>query len=87
MMLSTDEYSKLTPDEQRIYDDKQKKREMAEQAALPYRWTQKLDHVEVNVTVPPGTRGRQVQVTFKPTLLQICVQGQVVVEVRSTNLR
>ena len=71
MTLDADEYSKLSLDEQNEYDTKQRKQEHAEQAALPYRWSQKLDYVEVNVPVPSGTRARQVQVTFKSKALSV----------------
>jgi len=87
MTLDADEYSKLSLDEQNEYDTKQRKQEHAEQAALPYRWSQKLDHVEVNIPVPSGTRARQVQVTFKSTALFIKVHDIVLVEVCSTRLQ
>ena len=82
MTLDADEYSKLSLDEQNEYDTKQRKQEHAEQAALPYRWSQILDHVEVNVPVPSGTRARQVQVTFKSKALSVKVNETVFVEVR-----
>lgn len=81
MSLDAEEYSKLSSDEQNEYDAKRREQEHAEQSALPYRWTQKLDHVEVNVPVPSGTRARQVQVTFKSTALFIKVHENVLVEV------
>ena len=82
MTLDADEYSKLSLDEQNEYDTKQRKQEHAEQAALPYRWSQKLDHVEVNVPLPSGTRARQVQVTFKSKALSVKVNETVFVEGR-----
>lgn len=87
MSLDAEEYSKLLVDEQNQYDAKRREQEHAEQAALPYRWSQKLDHVEVNIPVPSGTRARQVQVTFKSTALFIKVHDIVLVEVCSTRLQ
>lgn len=72
----------LSPEEQRVHDGEQHAREQAEQAALPYRWTQTLEHVEVSVPVPEGTRAKQVQVDLKRTRLRVAVQGNEVVSVR-----
>lgn len=77
-----DEYAALSPEEQRAHDEKQRAREQAEQATLPYRWTQTLEHVEVSVPVPEGTRSKQVQVDMKRTRLRVAVQGNEIVCVR-----
>ena len=86
MPLSAEEYDALTPDAQRAYDAAEAERERAEQAALPYRWTQALDHVEVSVPVPEGTRAKQVRVDLGRTRLCVVVQGTTVVEVRAALL-
>lgn len=83
MPLSADEYAALSPEEQRAHDQAAAQREKEEQSALPYRWTQSLDHVEVNIPVPSGTRSKQVQVDLRRAGLKVAVQGTVVVEVRS----
>lgn len=81
MPLSAEEYDALTPDAQRAHDAAEAERERAEQAALPYRWTQALDHVEVSVPVPEGTRAKQVRVDFGRTRLCVVVHGTTIVEV------
>ncbi|KAI3624998.1 hypothetical protein CBS9595_000359 [Malassezia furfur] len=80
MPLSAEEYDALTPDAQRAHDAAEAERERAEQVALPYRWTQALDHVEVSVPVPEGTRAKQVRVDLGRTRLCVVVQGTTVVE-------
>ncbi|KAI3626657.1 hypothetical protein CBS14141_000658 [Malassezia furfur] len=80
MPLSAEEYDALTPDAQRAHDAAEAERERAEQAALPYRWTQALDHVEVSVPVPKGTRAKQVRVDFGRTRLCVVVHGTTIVE-------
>lgn len=86
MPLSAEEYDALTPDAQRAHDAAEAERERAEQAALPYRWTQALDHVEVSVPVPEGTRAKQVRVDFGRTRLCVVVHGTTIVEVRAAHL-
>lgn len=71
-----------SPEAQRELEAAELRREKEEQDALPYRWTQALDHVEVSVPVPPGTRAKQVQVEMLRTRLRVAVHGTVIVEVR-----
>ncbi|WFD43582.1 hypothetical protein MPSI1_002245 [Malassezia psittaci] len=80
MSLSAEEYEKLSPEKQKEYDVAQQLREKDEQSKLPYRWTQALDHVEVVVPVPEGTRGKQVQLTLQRTFLRLEVLGNTLVE-------
>ncbi|WFC99495.1 helicase [Malassezia yamatoensis] len=81
MSLSAEEYEKLSPEKQKEYDVAQKLREEDEQSKLPYRWTQALDHVEVVVPVPEGTRGKQVQLSLQRTRMRLEVHGMTLVEV------
>ncbi|CAG8537397.1 30132_t:CDS:2 [Racocetra persica] len=55
----------MTPEEQKEHDRIAREKEEAEQAALPYRWKQTLQDVDVTVPVPKGTRARDVIVTIK----------------------
>lgn len=48
-----------------------RQREAEEQAALPYRWTQALDHVEVTLPLPAGTRAKQLDVAIKRTSIRV----------------
>lgn len=82
MPLSAEAYEALSPEEQRAHDAAEAQREKDEQAALPYRWMQGLDYVEVNIPVPEGTRSKQVEIALQRTRLRAAVHGNVIVEVR-----
>ncbi|KAK9474658.1 CS-domain-containing protein [Dipodascopsis tothii] len=49
--------------------------ERAEQAALPYKWTQTLEEVTVTLAVAPGTRGRDLAIDFSRTAISVGVKG------------
>ncbi|KAK6532750.1 hypothetical protein TWF281_006927 [Arthrobotrys megalospora] len=53
-----------------------KEKEEAEQATLPYKWTQTLEEVDVTVAVPPGTRGRDLIVDIKLNSLKVAFKGK-----------
>lgn len=48
----------------------------AEQAALPYKWTQTLEYVDLVIPVPPGTRARELAVTWGKKKLSIALKGK-----------
>jgi len=63
--------------EQRDAKDKaDREREATEQAALPYQWRQELGEVEINVPVPPGTRGKDLVVNIQKKKLSVGLKGQ-----------
>lgn len=43
--------------------------------SLPYRWTQTLAEVHIEVPVPKGTRGKQVHLQINPKSLKVAIQG------------
>lgn len=51
-------------------------KEAAEQAALPYKWTQTIQEVDISVPVPPGTRARDLVVEIKSTSIKVGLKGQ-----------
>ncbi|KAF3902818.1 hypothetical protein AA313_de0205765 [Arthrobotrys entomopaga] len=53
-----------------------KEKEAAEQGALPYKWTQTLEEVEVAIPVPEGTRGKDLVVEIKTGSLKVGLKGQ-----------
>lgn len=53
------------------------------QSQLPYRWTQTLATVDVNVPLEQGVRAREVQVDIRRTHLRIAIRGNVIAEVRA----
>jgi hypothetical protein len=48
----------------------------AEQAALPYKWTQALEYVDVIIPVPQGTRARDLAITIGKKKLSAGLKGK-----------
>jgi len=72
-MSDTEELTK----EQRDQKDKEDRaREEAEQAALPYRWTQALGEVDLIVPVPKGTRARDLDLKIMKKKLSVGLKGK-----------
>ncbi|KAF2109222.1 HSP20-like chaperone [Lophiotrema nucula] len=65
-----------TPEEQKQADAELKAKEDAEQAALPYKWTQTIKDVDVTVSVDAKYKGRDLDVTLTKTRLKVGIKGQ-----------
>ncbi|CAD6889472.1 unnamed protein product [Tilletia controversa] len=76
MTLSVEEYDKLTPEQQAEHDRSEREREAAEQAALPYKWTQTLNHLDLTVPVQEGTRGRDLDIQIKKRSIKVAYKGK-----------
>ncbi|KAI8990517.1 nuclear movement protein nudC [Trametes punicea] len=75
-MSSADDYDKLSKEEREARDKADREREAAEQAALPYSWTQQLGDVDVTVPVPKGTRARDLNVVIQKKKLTVGLKGK-----------
>ncbi|KAA8910634.1 putative nuclear movement protein nudC [Sphaerosporella brunnea] len=53
-----------------------REKEAAEQAALPYTWRQTIADVDLSVPVPPGTRGRDLDVVIGSKKLKVGLKGK-----------
>ncbi|KAL7649560.1 hypothetical protein ACMYSQ_011402 [Aspergillus niger] len=53
-----------------------KAREAAEQAELPYKWTQTIRDVEVTIPVASNIRGRDLDVVLTKTKIRVAIKGQ-----------
>lgn len=53
-----------------------KAREDAEQAQLPYKWTQTIRDVEVTIPVPGNLKGRDLDVVLAKDKIKVAVRGQ-----------
>lgn len=61
----------------RDLEEKQRKaKEDAEQAQLPYKWTQTIRDVEVTIPVPANIRGRDLDVSLKKGSVRVAIKGQ-----------
>ncbi|KAJ7244747.1 nuclear movement protein nudC [Mycena haematopus] len=76
MSTSADDYDSLSPEERQKRDKEDRAKEQAEQAALPYKWTQELGEVDVIVPVPKGTRGKDLVVVIQKKKLSVGLKGQ-----------
>ena len=68
-------YDALSPEDRSSYDVSQRAKEAQEQAALPYQWTQALDHAALTVPVEAGTRAKMLDVQIKKKSLRIAKKG------------
>jgi len=66
----------MTKEERDEFDRAERKREQAEQAALPYQWRQELGDVDVTVPVPKGTRAKDLVVKISKKALSVGLKGQ-----------
>ena len=61
---------------QKQLDAAAKAQEDAEQAALPYKWTQTIKDVDVTIAVDAKYKGRDLDVKLTRTHLKVAVKGQ-----------
>lgn len=73
--MSPEEYDALSPDERAQHDAAAKAAQDAEQAQLPYKWTQELDHLEISLPIPQGTRGKDLLVKMTPTHIKVALKN------------
>ncbi|KAL5495383.1 hypothetical protein ACEPAI_846 [Sanghuangporus weigelae] len=74
--MSDSEEEKFTKEEREAKEQAERKREEAEQAALPYRWQQQLGDVDITVPVPKGTRARDLNVVIGKKKLTVGLKGR-----------
>lgn len=76
--------SSPTPSERARKDAEDRAREEEEQSKLPYRWTQTLEEVDVNVPIPGNLKARDLIVDLKKTHVKVSIKGQdPIIDVRS----
>ncbi|KAJ9627585.1 uncharacterized protein PV06_05923 [Exophiala oligosperma] len=68
--------SSPTPSERARKDAEDRAREEEEQSKLPYRWTQTLEEVDVNVPIPGNLKARDLIVDLKKTHIKVSIKGQ-----------
>lgn len=64
-------YDDMNEEERTVHDKAAREKEVAEQAELPYRWSQDLANVTVNVDLPKGTRGKDLNVVMEKRKLKV----------------
>ncbi|CAL5870022.1 uncharacterized protein PFLUO_LOCUS4255 [Penicillium psychrofluorescens] len=53
-----------------------KAREAAEQAQLPYKWTQTIRDVDLTAPIPANIKGRDMEVVLTKTKIRVAIKGQ-----------
>jgi hypothetical protein len=62
---------------ERDREEKERKaREDAEQAQLPYKWTQTIRDVDVTAPIPSNIKGRDMEVTLTKSKIRVAIKGQ-----------
>jgi len=64
------------PEEQKKLDAEAKAKEDAEQARLPYKWSQTIKDVDITIPIPANLKGRDLNVKFTKTKLFAAIKGQ-----------
>ena len=68
--------SSPTPSERERTDKELKEKEAAEQAALPYKWTQTIGDVDISVPVAGHLRGRDIEVILTKKRIKVAIKGE-----------
>ncbi|KAJ9104994.1 hypothetical protein QFC20_004435 [Naganishia adeliensis] len=76
-------YDEMSKQEQEEHDRAARAREQAEQDALPYKWTQDLNTATVTLTLPSGTRARDLTVVIKKKSLKVGSNHAGLVRIKS----
>ena len=71
------------PEEREKADKEAKAKEVAEQAALPYKWTQTIKDVDITVPIASNLRGKDLDVVLAKSQMKVAVKGQApIIDVR-----
>jgi len=65
-----------SPEERKRLDAEAKAKEEAEQATLPYKWTQTIKDVDVVVPIAGNYKGRDLDVKLSKQALKVSIKGQ-----------
>ncbi|KAK8165046.1 HSP20-like chaperone [Phyllosticta citrichinensis] len=65
-----------TPSERAKLDAEQRAREAAEQAQLPYKWTQTIQDVDLTIPISGNYKGRDLDVKISKTKLRVAIKGK-----------
>ncbi|KAF2273680.1 CS-domain-containing protein [Westerdykella ornata] len=65
-----------TPEERKKADEELKAKEAAEQAALPYKWTQTIKDLDVTIPIDGKYKARDLDVKISKKALKVAIKGQ-----------
>jgi HSP20 family molecular chaperone IbpA len=75
-MSSSERPASPTPSERQKLDAEARKKEEAEQATLPYKWTQKIEDLDITIPIPGNLKSKDLIVEIKKTRIKAQVKGQ-----------
>ena len=75
-MSTSDRPPSPTPSERAKLDAEAKKKEEAEQATLPYKWTQTIGEVDITIPIPANLKSKDLIVEIKKTRIKAQIKGQ-----------
>jgi len=64
-----------TPSERERSDKEAKEKEEAEQATLPYKWTQTIKDVDITLAIDGKYKGRDLDIKITKTNLRVAIKG------------
>ena len=72
------------PEEKNKADAEARAKELAEQAALPYKWDQTIKDLDITVPIEGKYKGKDLDVNISRNALRVGIKGQPpVIDVRS----
>lgn len=75
-MSSSDRPPSPTPSERERLDAEARKKEEAEQATLPYKWTQTIQDLDITIPLQGEIRAKNLIVEIKKTSMKVQVRGE-----------
>ncbi|RKO91194.1 HSP20-like chaperone [Blyttiomyces helicus] len=72
----TSAYDQMSDEEKAAHDAAARLKEQEEQDALPYKWRQTLQDVDISVTLPKGTKSRDLSIVIKPKHISVGFKGK-----------
>lgn len=64
------------PEEREKADAEARAKEAAEQAALPYKWTQTIKDLDITIPIDAKYKARDLEVKFTRTAIKVAIKGQ-----------
>lgn len=68
--------SEKPTEEQEREERERKAKEVAEQAALPYQWTQTIEDADVTVPIESTIKGKDLDIVITKTKIKVGLKGQ-----------
>ena len=65
-----------SPEEREKKDKEAKAKEIAEQATLPYKWTQQIGDLDLTAPIPSNIKGKDLDVKITKNSLKAGIKGQ-----------